>query len=58
VPEDLRKKVLKQLVKDDRPCPKTTNVYNSWKKKNVSTIEEETKIPLFAIISGSLDILI
>jgi len=27
-------------------------------KKNVSKIEEETKIPFFAIIFGSLDILI
>jgi len=28
------------------------------KKKDVPTIDEKTKIPLFAIIFGSLDILI
>jgi hypothetical protein len=27
-------------------------------KKNISTIEEETKMPFFAIIFGSLNILI
>ncbi len=36
---------------------KPRNVYNS-RKKDVPTIEEETKIPFFAVIFGSLDVLI
>jgi hypothetical protein len=36
---------------------KPWNIYDS-PKKNILTIEEETKIPFFAIIFGSLDILI
>jgi hypothetical protein len=36
---------------------KPRDVYNS-RKKDIPTIEEETKIPFFVVIFGSLDILI
>jgi hypothetical protein len=36
---------------------KPWNVYDS-KKKDVLTIEEETKIPFFVVINGSLEVLI
>jgi hypothetical protein len=57
VPQDLRNKMLKQLVNHQMIglALKPQDVYNSKKKKK---IEEETKIPLFATIFCSLDILI
>jgi hypothetical protein len=42
---------------DDRPCVETMIVYDS-KKKDVPTIDGETKIPFFVIIFSSLNILI
>jgi hypothetical protein len=36
---------------------KPWDVYDSWKKRR-PTIEIETKIPFFAVIFGSLDVLI
>ncbi len=42
---------------DDRLALKPWNVYNSWKKDS-PTNEENTKIPLFAVIFSSLDVLI
>ncbi len=38
------------------PTLKPQNVYNI--KKKIQTIDEETKIPFFAIIFGSLKVLI
>ncbi len=42
---------------DDRPCVETMIVYDS-KKKDVPTIDGETKIPFFVVIFSSLDVLI
>jgi hypothetical protein len=36
---------------------KPQDVYNS-RKKDIPTIDEETKIPSFVVINGSLDVLI
>jgi hypothetical protein len=59
VPQDLRNKVLKQHVNRQMIglALKPQDVYNSW-KKNIPTIDEETKIPSFVVINGSLDVLI
>jgi hypothetical protein len=37
---------------------KPQDVYDSQKKKNIPKIDEETKIPFFAILFGSLNFLI
>ncbi len=52
--------MLKQLMNRQMigPALKPWDVYNSWKKKDIPTIEEETKIPFFVVINGSLEVLI
>ncbi len=59
VPQDLKHKMLKQLMNHWMIglAPKLRFVYNSW-KKDVPTTKQESKIPFFAVICGSIDFLI
>ncbi len=59
VPQDFRNKVIKQPMNRQiiGPALKPQNVYDN-RKKDVPTIERETKIPLLAIICGSINFLI
>ncbi len=59
VPQDLNNKVIKQSMNRQMigSPPKPRDVYNS-RKKNVPTIEWKTKIPILAVIYGSIDFLI
>jgi hypothetical protein len=41
---------------NDRPCIETMRCIWQLKKKDIPTIDEETKIPFFAIIFSSLDV--
>jgi hypothetical protein len=59
VPQDLRNKVLNQPVNHWMiGQPQNHEMFTIVKKRNVPTIEWETKIPFFAIICGSIDFLI
>jgi hypothetical protein len=60
VPQYLKNKVLKQPMNRQMIglALKSKDVYNSKKKKNIPAIEGETKMPFFAVIFGSLDVLI
>jgi len=59
VPQNFKKKMLKQIVNHWMTglAPKLQVVYNSW-KKDIPTIERETKIPFFVVICGSINFLI
>jgi hypothetical protein len=59
MPKDLKNKVFKQPMNHRMIGPTLKpQVVNDNRKKDLQTIDEETKIPSFAIICGSLGILI
>jgi hypothetical protein len=59
VPQDLKNKVLKQPMNRRMIglALKPRDVYNNYFLK-IPTIDEKTKIPFFAVIFGSLNVLI